>query len=40
VRKVIDIVGPIFARQGKPIATGLIPDNVATNQFIDPSIGL
>jgi len=40
VQRVIDLVGPIFARQGKPIASGLIPDGVATNQFIDPRIGL
>jgi len=40
VQKVIDLVGPIFAREGKPIASGLVPDAVVTNQFIDPSVGL
>jgi len=40
VQKVIDVVGPIFAREGRPIASGLLPANVATNQFIEPSIGL
>jgi hypothetical protein len=40
VQKVIDIVGPIFARAGKPIASGLRPEDVATNQFIDPGMGL
>ncbi|HYW24133.1 MAG TPA: hypothetical protein VE953_08200 [Terriglobales bacterium] len=40
LQKVVDIVGPIFARAGKPIASGLRPDDVATNQFIDPNVGL
>jgi hypothetical protein len=40
VQKVIDVVGPIFAREGKPIATGLAPQDVATNDFIDSTIGL
>jgi hypothetical protein len=39
-QKVIDIAGPIFARAGRPIATGLRPQDVATNDFIDPSVGL
>jgi hypothetical protein len=38
--RVIDIAGPIFARAGKPIAAGLRPQDVATNEFIDSSIGL
>ncbi|HXM55279.1 MAG TPA: hypothetical protein VOB72_07805 [Candidatus Dormibacteraeota bacterium] len=40
IQKVIDIVGPIFARSGKPIASGLHPQDVATNEFIDPNVGL
>jgi hypothetical protein len=40
LQKVTDIVGPIFARAGKPIATGLRPEDVATNEFIDPNVGL
>jgi len=40
VQKVIDIVGPVFARAGRPIAGGLRPDQVATDEFIDPAIGL
>jgi hypothetical protein len=40
VQKVTDIVGPILARAGKPIASGLRPEDVATNQFIDPNVGL
>jgi hypothetical protein len=39
-QKVIDIAGPIFARAGKPIASGLRPQDVATNDFIDPGVGL
>jgi hypothetical protein len=39
-QKVIDIAGPIFARAGRPIATGLRPQDVATNDFIDPGVGL
>ena len=40
IQKVIDVVGPIFARAGKPIAGGLHAQDVATNEFIDPNIGL
>jgi len=40
IQKVIDITTPIFARAGKPPATGLRPQDVATNEFIDPSVGL
>ena len=40
VQRVIDIVGPMFARAGKPIASGLRPEDVATNAFIDPGAGL
>jgi hypothetical protein len=40
VQKLIAIVGPIFAAQRKPIKEGLKPEDVATNEFIDPKIGL
>lgn len=40
VQKVMDITGPIFARAGRPVAAGLRPQDVATNEFIDPGIGL
>ncbi|HEY4027842.1 MAG TPA: ABC transporter substrate-binding protein [Candidatus Dormibacteraeota bacterium] len=40
ILRVIDITGPIFAREGKPIAPGLRPQDVATNEFLDASIGL
>jgi hypothetical protein len=40
VQQVIDVVGPIFARAGKPIPSGLRRQDVATNGFIDPNIGL
>jgi len=37
---VIDIVEPIFAAQHKPVRPGLEPQDIATNEFIDPRIGL
>jgi len=40
VRRVIDIVEPIFAAQHKPVRPGLEPQDIATNEFIDPRIGL
>jgi hypothetical protein len=40
VQKMIQIVGPIFAGQKKPIKEGLKPEDVATNEFIDPSIAI
>ena len=40
VRRVLDIVRPIFAGQGKPLRADLRPEDIATNEFIDPSIGL
>jgi hypothetical protein len=40
VQKMIGIVGPIFAAQRKPIKEGLKPEEVATNEFIDTSIGV
>jgi hypothetical protein len=40
VRRIIDIVRPIFAGQHRPLRDSLRPDDVYTNEFIDPSIGL
>jgi hypothetical protein len=40
VRRVIEIVTPIFSAQGKPVKQGLKPEDVATNEFIDPKIRL
>jgi hypothetical protein len=40
VRRVMDIVVPIFAGRKQPVKPGLRPEDLATNEFIDPSIGL
>jgi hypothetical protein len=40
IQKVLDIDTKIFTDQGTPPAAGLTPDKLATNEFIDPSIGL
>jgi hypothetical protein len=40
VQKIIDIVRPLFAAEKKPVKSGLRPADVATNDFIDPRIGL
>jgi hypothetical protein len=40
VRKVIDIVSPIYAGQRKEVKAGLSPQDLVTNEFIDPSVGL
>jgi hypothetical protein len=40
VQRMIDIVSPIFAAERKPIKDGLQPSDVATNEFIDTSIGM
>jgi len=40
LQRLIAIVVPIFAGQHKPIKPGLTPADVATNQFINPAIGL
>jgi hypothetical protein len=40
VQKVIDIVQPIFTAQRKPIKAGIKPADIATNDFINPLIGL
>jgi hypothetical protein len=40
LQRLISIVGPISTGQHKPIRAGLTPEQVATNQFTDPAIGL
>jgi hypothetical protein len=40
IQRVIDITAPIFARSGHPIATGLRAQDVASNEFVDPNVGL
>ena len=40
VRRVIGIVSPIYAAQRKEVKTGLVPQDLVTNEFIDPSISL
>jgi hypothetical protein len=39
VQGIIDITTPLFEEQGTPPASGLTPETIATNEFIDPSIG-
>lgn len=40
LQKVIDIVRPLFAAEKRPIKAGLRPADVATNEFVDPQIGM
>jgi hypothetical protein len=40
LQRMIDILTPIFAGQHKPIRAGLTPTDLATNDYIDPGIGL
>jgi hypothetical protein len=40
IARMIEILTPIFAAQNAPAKAGLTPDQVATNEFVDPSIGL
>ena len=40
VQRMIDIVGPIFTAQRQPPKASLKPEDIATNEFIDPSIGV
>jgi hypothetical protein len=40
VQKLIAITQPIFAAERKPIKDGLRPEDVVTNEFIDPAIGM
>jgi len=39
VRRVLDIVRPIFAGQHNPVPDSLRADDLFTNQFLDPAIG-
>jgi hypothetical protein len=40
VQRVIEIMNPILTAQKKPAKEGLKPDDIVTNEFIDPKIGL
>lgn len=40
VQRIIDIVTPIFIAQRQPPRENLKPEDIATNEFIDPSIGV
>ncbi|HEU5158067.1 MAG TPA: nitrate ABC transporter substrate-binding protein [Streptosporangiaceae bacterium] len=40
VQKIIDILRPLLAAEKRPLKAGLRPDDIATNAFIDPRIGL
>jgi hypothetical protein len=40
VKKVIDVVTPIYAGQRKEVKPALTPQDLVTNEFIDPSIGM
>jgi hypothetical protein len=40
IQRVMDIVVPIMTGRKQPIRPGLRREDLATNEFIDPSIGL
>jgi hypothetical protein len=40
LQRMIDIVTPIFTAQNQPPKSGLKPEDIATNEFIDSSIGV
>jgi hypothetical protein len=40
VQRIVDIVTPIFISQKKPPKQGLKAEDIATNEFVDPSIGV
>ncbi|MCP3803782.1 ABC transporter substrate-binding protein [Allokutzneria sp. A3M-2-11 16] len=40
VKRIIDVVSPIAAAQRKPMRQNLTVEDIATNEFIDPAIGL
>jgi hypothetical protein len=40
VQRMIDIVTPIFTAQRQPPKEGLKPEDIATNEFVDQSIGV
>lgn len=40
VAQMLQILTPIFAAQNKPVKQGLVPEQLVTNEFVDPAIGL
>jgi hypothetical protein len=40
LQRMIEIVTPIFTAQNQPPKSGLKPEDIATNEFIDTSIGV
>jgi hypothetical protein len=40
IQKLITLLRPIYAKDGKTIKAGLTPQDITTNQFLDPSIHL
>ena len=40
VKRMVEILTPIFAAQRKPVKDGLRPEELFTNEFINPNIGL
>jgi hypothetical protein len=40
VKRILTIVTPIFAAQKTPVKPGITADQLATNEFIDPNIGM
>lgn len=40
IKQVISIVTPIYSSQRKEIKTGIVPLDLVTNEFIDPSVSL
>jgi hypothetical protein len=40
VQRILTIVTPIFAAQKTPVKSGLTPDQMVSNEFIDPTIGV
>jgi hypothetical protein len=40
VKRIIDVVVPIYTSQKKPTRPGIRPEDIATNEFIDPRIGM
>jgi ABC-type nitrate/sulfonate/bicarbonate transport system substrate-binding protein len=39
VQELFDIVVPIYTEAGLPVKEGLVPSDIYTNEFVDPSIG-
>jgi hypothetical protein len=40
VKRILTIVTPIFAAQKTPVKSGITADQLVTNEFIDPNIGM